>query len=430
MIFLFVHQNFPAQYRHLVRHLAEQPENKIYFISQPNGNHIEGVEKITYERNAGGLAACHPLTADIDEAIRTGAAVTEVCRLLKDHRVQPDIIVGHNGWGETLFVKDIFPDVPLLAYFEFYYRFRGADVEFDPEFDLVFSDPLRFRTRNAVNLMGFEAADWGHTATRWQRGLYPPDMQNRITTLHEGVDTDFVIPDPAAWVKLSREELVLTRQDEVVTYVSRNLEPYRGFHIFMRALPEILRRRPRAHVVIVGGDDVSYGSRPVPGTTYREMMLREVGARLDFTRVHFVGQIGYTTYLKLLQVSSVHVYLTYPFVLSWSFIEALSAGCLVVGSATPPVLEVLKDRLNGLVVDFFSPSGLADRIDEVLDHPDRMQTLRHRARQTAVDHFDLKRRQLALWEELLDDVMHGRRPDRDRAPPILDRDVTGPLARA
>ncbi len=218
-------------------------------------------------------------------------------------------------------------------------------------------------------------------------------------------------PDDEAWFRVG--DKVLTRQDEVVTYVSRNLEPYRGFHIFMRSLAEIQRRRPRCHALVVGADSVSYGYPTLPGTTYRETMLRELAGKLDLSRIHFLGQVPYEIYLNLLQVSSAHVYLTYPFVLSWSFIEAMSAGCLIIGSSTPPVLEVLKDRVNGLAVDFFSIATIADRIDEVLDHRDRMQELRDHARETAVQYFDLKSRQLPAWEGVINDIIAGRRPNLD-----------------
>jgi glycosyltransferase involved in cell wall biosynthesis len=407
--FLFVHQNFPGQYRHLARYLADQPGNSVYFITQANGNDMRGVAKITYRPGFPASSNCHPFAFDIDRAIRTGAVVAATCRRLLDQGIRPDIVIGHNGWGETLFVKDVFPDVPLLSYFEFYYHAHGADMDFDPEFASVFADPAQLRVRNAINLIGFEAADWGHTATCWQRGLYPARMQRRITAIHEGVDTDTVKPEPQAWLSLRDRGLSLSRNDEIVTYVARNLEPYRGFHIFMRALPEILRRRPRAHILIVGGDGVSYGTAPPQSPSYREWLLREIGDRLDLARVHFLGQIPYEFYLRVLQVSSVHVYLTYPFVLSWSFIEAMAAGCLVIGSATPPVLEVLHDGVNGLTVDFFATRALADRIDEVLDHPDRMRRVRLAARRTAIAKFDLKRRQLPRWLNLIDDLQIGAR---------------------
>lgn len=421
MIYVFIHQNFPAQYRHIVRHLVQQPGNTVYFISQPNDNHMAGVNKITYSVDPHPPTSCHAYSVEIDTAIRVGATVADVCRKLKAQGIRPDIIVGHSGWGETLFVKDVFPDVPLLSYFEFYYHSDGVDVGFDPEFVSIFNDPSRLRTRNAVNLMAFDASDWGHTPTRWQQSLHPPEMRSRLTIIHEGVDCDIARPDPEATISLARSNLELTRKDEVITYVARNLEPYRGFHIFMRALPEIMRRRPKAHVVLVGGDNIGYGAPAPPRSTFREMLMAEVGTRIDPERIHFLGQIDYGAYIKLLQVSSVHVYLTYPFVLSWSFIEAMACGCLLIGSATPPVLEVLEDRVNGLAVDFFSVSALADRVDEVLDHPHRMQALRDAARQTALRRFDVKSRMLPCWEKMLADIIAGRRPVLDYSAPPLAR---------
>jgi len=410
MIFLFIHQNFPGQYRRIIRHLADQPGNTVYFISQNNDNWMDGVNKLTYTPEAPGTLNCHPYTVEFDVAIRTGLAVAQLCKSLRQAGIVPDLIAGHSGWGETLFVKDVFPEAPVLSYLEFFYHFSGVDVDFDPEYPARENDAYRVRAKNAVNLLAFDSTDWGNTPTQWQRNLYPPEMRSRITAIHEGVDTETVAPNPNAWVQLARQNIVLTPADEVITYVARNLEPYRGFHIFMRAAKEILRRRPNAHVVIVGGDSVSYGPPAPPGETFRSLMMKEVGYALPPNRVHFLGRVAYEVYLNLLQVSSVHVYLTYPFVLSWSFIEAMACGCAVVGSDTPPVLEVLKDGNNGLIVDFFSPIGIADRVDMILDHPDRMQNLRDAARRTAIRHFDLKTVLMPRWLRLFDDLVNRRRP--------------------
>jgi glycosyltransferase involved in cell wall biosynthesis len=411
MIIIFIHQNFPAQYLHVVRRLAEHPDNQIYFITQVNLNEMPGVRKLVYQADLPVRSTCHAYTAMFDAAVRRGTAVADVCRGLRDSGVVPDLVVGHCGWGETLFIKDVFPDAPLLAYFEFFYHPQGADVGFDPEFaPLATGDGARLKVRNAVNRLSFAESEWGHTATVWQRSLFPVVMQARISALHEGVDTQLIRPHPTAWIKLARENLLLTREDEVITYVSRNLEPYRGFHIFMRSLPEILRRRPRAHAIIVGGDGLSYSDPPSSGGTYREMLLDEVGVRLDLNRVHFLGQVPFEIYLNVLQVSSVHIYLTYPFVLSWSFLEAMSAGCVVVGSATAPVLEVLRDRENGLAVNFFSMDEICDRVDEVLDHPDRMQAIRDAARSTAARDFDMNAVTLPRWDRLLRTLVDGQLP--------------------
>jgi glycosyltransferase involved in cell wall biosynthesis len=407
--YLFIHQNFPGQYRHVVRHLASQPGNTIYFITQPNENSMVGVHKVSYPKDQRGPINCHAYAVELDRAIYTGANVAEVCRGLRQLDFRPDLIVGHSGWGETLFVKDVFPDVPLLANFEFYYHAEGVDVGFDPEFVSIFNDPSRLRARNGINLLAFQSADWGHSATQWQRSLHPPEMRSRISVLHEGVDTRLARPNPKARFQLPWGR-VLTRRDEVVTYVARNLEPYRGFHIFMRALPQLLRRRKRAHVVIVGGDGVSYGAPPPPSSSFRELMLQEVGSKLDLTRVHFLGMLDYRAYLSLLQVSSAHVYLTYPFVLSWSFLEAMASGCLIVGSATPPVLEVLNHGDNGLTVDFFAHRQLANRLEAALAEPEPMEALREAARETALKRFDLNRLLLPRWTSLFEDLLNGRKP--------------------
>ncbi len=417
MKYLFIHQNFPGQYRHIVRHLAAQRGNEVYFLTQPNDNAMAGVHKITYPKDARARINCHAYAADVERAIHTGASVADTCRELRERGLRPDLIVGHSGWGETLFVKDVFPDVPVLANFEFYYHPRGVDADFDPEFVSVFNEPSRLRARNATNLLAFQSADWGHSATHWQRSLYPAEMQSRISVLHEGVDTDVVRPNAGASFRLPGSRRVLTRRDEVVTYVARNLEPYRGFHVFMRSLPQLLRRRRRAHVVIVGDDGVSYGAPPPPASSFRAQLMAELAGKLDPDRVHFLGLLDYHAYLNLLQVSSAHVYLTYPFVLSWSFIEALAAGCLVIGSATAPVLEVLRDGVNGMTVDFFSPTKLANRIEAALEQRRELGSLREAARATALRQFDLNGVLLPQWLQLFEELVDGRRARPLQAPP-------------
>lgn len=408
MNYLFVHQHFPGQYRHIAAHLAAIPGNRVVFISHENENHMAGVERVTYQPFRMPRPETHHYLQDLEAAVIYGQGLHQLALGLHNQGFRPDIMIGHNGWGETLFLKDIWPDVPLLAYFEFFYRYHGADIGFDPLSPPTPDDPPRLRIKNATNLIGLDAADWGQTPTRWQWSLYPETARAKISVIHEGVDTTKVHPDPSAWLEINGQRL--TAADEVVTYVARNLEPYRGFHVFMRALPEILRRRPKARVLIVGGDSVSYGAALPNGQSYRAAMMEEVGAQLDPDRVHFLGQIDYQLYLNLLRISSAHVYLTYPFVLSWSFLEAMAAGCAMIGSATPPVMEVLRDGDNGLLVDFFDTGKIADRIDEVLDHPDRMQAMRLRARQTVVDHYDLSTVTLPGHLSLIADLIAGRTP--------------------
>jgi glycosyltransferase involved in cell wall biosynthesis len=390
MNYLFVHQNFPGQYLHLAQHLAAIPGNRVVFITQRKDATLPGITKIIYKPGRLHTKGVHHYLREAEAAVLNAQAVARVALKLKESGFVPDLMFGHNGWGEIWYLKDVFPDSPLLGYFEFFYRYSGADVGFNKDDTPIFDDAPRVRTKNVGNLMGLDAADVGQCPTRWQKSLYPERYQSMLHVVHEGIDTQRVIPDAKAELPLPGNGLKLTANDEVVTYVARNLEPYRGFPSFMRSLPTIMARRPKAQVVIIGGDETSYGPRPADGTTFRQKMLAELDGSLDLSRVHFLGKVPYSTFLKVLQISHAHVYLTYPFVLSWSMLEAMSAGCLLIASRTAPVEEVVVDGENGLLVDFFNPAEIAERVIAALEEPTAFSAIRQRARQTVVDNYDLR----------------------------------------
>jgi glycosyltransferase involved in cell wall biosynthesis len=303
------------------------------------------------------------------------------------------VVFGQSGWGETLFLKEVWPEARHLTYAEFYYSGRDRDVGFDPEFDggaNAFDQVMIAQGRAAHLGQALLHADAGLSPTRWQADSFPPPLRRMLTVVHDGIDADLMVPDPAASVTLP-DGAIFRAGDEVLTFVNRNLEPYRGYHVFLRSLPAVLAARPAAHVVLVGGDEVSYG-RPAPaGTTWKQHFLTELGDRLDRTRLHFTGRVPYGTFRRLMQVSRVHAYLTYPFVLSWSMLEAMAAGALVVGSATPPVAEVIEHGVNGLLVDFFDVAGWSATLTRALADPDALTPLRAAARATVVERYDLKR---------------------------------------
>lgn len=323
-----------------------------------------------------------------EAAVQRGQCVLRVLLSLKKAGFYPDVVYAHPGWGETLFLKDVFPNARLIHFCEFYYNTISQDFNFDPEFPSSAEDVLRLRIRNLHHLMALEQSDVGVAPTVWQQTRFPMAYRSKIAVVHDGIDTQTVAPDNDAFLHFPGKNLKLTRNNEVITFVSRNLEPYRGFHTFMRSVPALLKARPKAHVIIVGGNDVSYGRRLAKGS-YRDKYLKEIHGHFDEARVHFVGKLPYSTYLRVLQVSTAHVYLTYPFVLSWSMLEAMAAGCVVVGSRTAPVEEVIEHGKNGLLIDFFSCEELILAINRICDDVVGAQGLREEGRRTILNHYDL-----------------------------------------
>lgn len=388
MNILFIHKGFPGQFKYIAPVLAMDPQNLVMFITSDESGQIQGINKLPYKfpqkvTNSG----YPPFIETYEDAVHHGQAAANIAISMKQKGIIPDIIYAHSGWGPAMFMKDIFPDVPLLCYFEWFENADGADAGFDGK-PVDAGRRAQIRGSNVHKLVDLYSCDAGISPTEWQKSQYPKEFQDKIKVIHDGIDTDTCKPNKDAKFIVNDKNLELTVQDEVVTYATRGMEPYRGFIQFMEAVEKLLIKRPKAHFVIGGTDKIFYGDYLQSGT-YKEIMLKKL--KLDMNRVHFVGELSFNEYINLLQISSAHIYSTIPFVLSWSILEAMSVGCCMIASNTKPVVEVLKDNYNALLFDFYNVNQLVEKIEYALDNKTEMQKIRENARQTVIDNYDIKK---------------------------------------
>lgn len=394
---LIIHQNFPGQFRHIAQHLATRPDVEVIGLGRNSAPGLPGFPWFKYKLHRTPKPETHPYLRQMEAAVLHGQAVARALAALKRKGFVPDVILAHPGWGETLYAKEIYPQARLIHFCEWYYSTSGADFGFDPEFPPTLDDRLRINTWNALHLLNLQNCDAAIAPTHWQKSRFPEAYQDKIQVIHEGIDTEHLGPNPDAVLELpsplvgevrgesGQTPITLRASDPIITYVARNLEPYRGFHQFMRALPAVLKAHSTVQVLIVGGDSKSYGSLPKDAPHWRARMLRELretyGEQLDqwLPRMRFLGKEPYETYKKILQVSALHVYFTYPFVLSWSLLEAMATGCRILASDTAPVREVIRDGENGELVDFFDPAALSHKILAALNEPAGGQAQRNKA---------------------------------------------------
>lgn len=440
---LFIHQNFPGQYLHLAQHLRDNGHTVIGLgetVNIRNRGTIPGITTVGYETPTGPGARIHHYLSSTEAAVRRGQTVARSLLTLREKGMTPDVISVHPGWGEGLFVRDVFPDVPILMFCEFFFHAGEADLAFDPEFPTSVDKGFSIRIKNTPQIVSLTTADACLSPTRWQAGRYPASLVKNLHIIHDGVNVNYMSPDNNDSLLILRkgepgegevllhgsEEaaraeaeglpvLRLSKKDKVITYIGRNLEPYRGFHAFLRALPELQQRRPDAHVLIVGSSGVSYSPHLPQGETYKSKYLREVGSRLDLSRIHFLDRIPYAALRSMFRISSAHVYLTYPFVLSWSTLEAMSCQGLVLASRTEPVEEVIRDNENGLLFNFFDQQGMLECIDKVLTNPGAYEHIRQKARETILKKYELDsclKKQAKLLEQMAQGKYkgHWRRP--------------------
>ena len=403
MKILCFHPTFPGQFKHLIPQLLERGDS-VWAIRKTGGSipPAKSLLKVcTYKLNRGNGRDVHPLVLETESKVLRGVAAADVACSLRDQGFIPDLIFGHPGWGDMLFVSDVWPSVPQIHYLEFFHGVAGTDNNFDDRYcvENTLFESQRTRMKNANLLLNLNGMDWGWTPTYFQKSVLPEWAQNRTSVIHDGIDTNWLIPDSQAHLELPNGKIV-SAGDPVITFVNRTFEPYRGIHIFLEAVALLQAKHHSVQIVLVGADtpDVSYGARRSDGRGWLSALKDEMGYAIDWSRIHYLGLVSHRKLLRVYQISAAHVYLTYPFVLSWSMLEAMSCCCLLIGSATSPVEEILEEGKNGFLVDFQDPQALAKKLLVAIENPEKMMSIRASARVTAIQ-YDLKdclRRQLAL----------------------------------
>jgi len=406
MKILIFHQNFPGQFKSLAPALASLGHEVICIGDK---NHIgsrtdwpPSIKVLPYDSPAGAGNSTHHYLQSTEAAIRRGQAVFKHLIAIKNSNFIPDICIGHTGWGESLYIKIAFPHTKVLGFFEFFYRNHGQDIGFDTEFKPTPDDYLKVPTKNAINYLALQSTDWCLTPTNWQAHTYPLEFREKMSVIFDGIDTKRIAPKGLKEISIG--DLRLGADQKILTFVNRNLEPYRGFHIFMKLLGSLQKKIPDLIVVVVGGDEVSYGSRPPGGGGWRKYLLPQYESGLDMNRLHFTGRLQYHEYLDLLDIATVHLYLTYPFVQSWSMVEAMAMGKAVVGSDTSPVKEFITHQVNGLLVDFFDQDAIVKSIDELINNNVLRLKLGEAARKHIVDNYDLRTQILPKQIELVTEL--------------------------
>ena len=413
MRLLFLHNNFPGQYARIIKHLTGRKGIDILAVSRAGNRQPSPVRRIDYEPHRSVCEQVHPALRYTEEAVIRGQAVYKALAPTRAKGWRPDLMLAHSGFGDGLFLKDLWPDARYMPYLEWYYRAYGSDASF---FDEGAKDPnveLRIRMKNTAILQDLAAMDWGQSPTRYQKWQFPSVFHERMSVLHDGVDTDYFTPDPRETFTIGSR--IFRRGDPLVTYIARGMEPYRGFPQFIEAVVLLQQMHAGVHVVVIGEDRIAYG--PKDKASYKQWALEAFSP--DLARLHFLGRQPLSVLRQVLRVSAAHVYLTVPFVLSWSMMEAMAAGALIVGSDTEPVREVVDDGRTGLLVPFFEPRRLAERLLEAIAAPERFEDIRRRGRALMLERYD-QRELCARYVRLIEAVATGGRPRPDGGDPVSE----------
>jgi glycosyltransferase involved in cell wall biosynthesis len=402
MKIVFVHQNFPGQFLRLAKTFVAEG-HEVVGLGMLKESSVPGVKYYSYDAVPGpDDPKFQNRFSPVVPRLRRAYGAAHKARELAKQGFEPDLVVVNTGWGENLFLKDVWPKARHVAYFEYYYAAKGQDLDFDPEFPVTDEEVIwRLRIKNAMQLGALDAADAAVAPTYYQRDTFPPYLHSQIQVIHDGIDTRNLVPNPSVRLKIGKDGPKLTRDRPVVTYVTRNIEPMRGAHIVLRSLPYLLDIDPDLQVVIIGGKGTSYSGSAPGGKAWIDLFRSRIERPVDWSRVHMVGNLPYDQFVRILQVSSAHIYMTYPFVLSWSSIEAMALECRIVASDTAPVREIIQDGVNGRLFPFFDEKALAGRVRETLAEKDKSAAMAREARRIAVEKYDYETVCLPQWREFL-----------------------------
>jgi len=401
---LFIHPNFPGQFKALLSDLVKVENVEIAFITRHQTAQMSGVEIQRYQL---------PKKPDIGKdttvvnetykylrrtnsnLLETHEVTTAALQLKQNKEFIPHAVIGHIGWAGTLFMKDVFPETKIIGYCEWFFREQTSWPHFCGE-SLKIEQQVSIRMQNVSAMLCLENMDVGVSPMIWQRSVHPEEYQKHIEVIHEGIDTTVCRPQERS--RLSVANLDLDESTKIVTFISRSLEPARGFFTFMAAVEKICQQDEKVQFVIVGRERSAYSDSTGDGPSYKQQALDKY--QCDWSRVHFTGKVSYEDYLNILRNSSVHVYLSAPLFLSWSLLEAMSSGCAIVSSDNAPVNEVIENDVTGKLVNFFDEKALADQVINLLNDQQEARRLGSAARQLVVEKYE-KKNCVKQWKNLI-----------------------------
>ena len=387
---LFAHKSFPAQFGQIMTHLVTEHGAECTFVSEKSTKTISAdVRRIEFKpRRVASMGTSYFGRSHETQMWRSQGIVES---LAEQPDLRPDLVVAHSGFFTSAFFRELY-DCPIVNLFEYYYHPTESDCDFRSDlFSRNIIQDMQTRVRNSVFLLDLENCDFGYCPTDWQRSLFPEEFQSKLTTAHDGIDTNYWRPATSgSAIQRIRESLEIPNNMKVVTYVTRGFESMRGFDIFMKFAKRLCDSRVDVVVLVVGSDHVCYGAdrQITDGLSFKDWVLQQDD--YDLNRIRFLGHVPSDTVRDVYQISDLHVYLTAPFIVSWSPLEAMSSGCLMLGSDTQPVQEVVGHGENGLLSDFFDVDRMVDQARCCLDEPHTFRPLRAAARQTIKQRFSLE----------------------------------------